>query len=160
MDIQIRRARKTDLPAVLTLYAQPEIDDGEVLTTGRAEALFRRIQRYPDYHIHVAEANGEIVGAFALLIMDNLGHMGAPSGVVEDVAVHPAWQGKGIGKAMMKNAGKKCAKAGCYKMTLSANLKRTTAHRFYESLGFRKHGYSFLLDLHKNYNTNHKEETP
>ena len=35
----------------------------------------------------MAELNGEIVGTFALLIMDNLAHLGAPSGVVEDVVV-------------------------------------------------------------------------
>lgn len=37
--------------------------------------------------------------------------------------------------------------AHCYKVTLSAYLKRDRAHRFYESLGFTKHGYSFLLEV-------------
>ncbi len=147
MNVVIRGALASDLPGVLALYAQPDIDDGVVLPPGRAEALFHRIDSYPDYHIHIALKNDEIVGSFALLIMDNLGHSGSPSGVVEDVAVDPAWQGKGIGKAMMKHAMDVCVKAGCYKMTLSANVRREAAHRFYESLGFEKHGYSFLLDL-------------
>jgi GNAT superfamily N-acetyltransferase len=36
---------------------------------------------------------------------------------------------------------------GCYKMSLSSNLRREKAHQFYESLGFKKHGFSFLMDL-------------
>jgi len=36
---------------------------------------------------------------------------------------------------------------GCYKLTLSSNLRREAAHAFYESLGFTKHGYSFLIEF-------------
>jgi len=49
-----------------------------------AERLFDRMARYPDYSIHVAIRDDKIVGSFALLIMDNLVHQGAPSGVIED----------------------------------------------------------------------------
>jgi len=54
----------------------------------------------------VAVAGGEIVGTFALLIMDNLAHAlrGAPSGIVEDVIVHLTRQGQGIGKQIMQYA--------------------------------------------------------
>ena len=36
---------------------------------------------------------------------------------------------------------------GCYKVTLSSGLKRSGAHAFYESMGFRCHGFSYLLSL-------------
>ena len=88
-----------------------------------------------------------IVGTFALLIMDNLAHQGTPSGVVEDVAVLNDLQGKGIGKMMMKFAMEKCQEAGCYKLVLSSNVKRTEAHAFYESLDFEKHGFSFRVNF-------------
>ncbi len=39
----------------------------------------------------------------------------------------------------------RCQEAGCYKMSLSSNLKRAQAHAFYESIGFEKHGYSFWV---------------
>ena len=38
-----------------------------------------------------------------------------------------------------------CRKHQCYKVALSANLKRKRAHVFYESLGFRIHGYSYSI---------------
>jgi len=144
---RIRPAEKADLPTVLCLYAQPEFDNGSVLSLTQAEALFERMQRYPDYRLYLAEVDGQVVGTFALLIMDNLGHLGAPSGVVEDVAVDLAWQGQGIGTAMMRWAIDYCRNQGCYKLALSSNLKRGRTHAFYESLGFERHGYSFLIRL-------------
>lgn len=144
MSVAIRRAGARDLAAVMDLYAQA-IDGGRALKRADAARIFRRMARYPSYRLFVARAGGRIVGAFELLIMDNLGHLGAPSAVVEDVAVLPEWQGRGVGKAMMRFALEECRKAGCYKLALSSNLKRAAAHSFYESLGFEKHGFSFLI---------------
>ena len=79
--------------------------------------------------------------------MDNLGHCGTPSAVVEDVVVAAQAQGRGIGKAMMAFARERCREKGCYKLVLSSNAKRESAHAFYESIGFARHGYSFRLDL-------------
>jgi GNAT superfamily N-acetyltransferase len=146
-DLEIRAASKSDLPGVLRLYAQPEIDAGVTLSLLDAQCIFERMAAYPDYTLHVAVLDGVIVGTFALLIMDNLGHLGASSGVVEDVAVDPALQGRGIGKAMMRRALDLCREKGCYKVALSSNLKREAAHAFYDSLGFERHGYSFRIDL-------------
>jgi ribosomal protein S18 acetylase RimI-like enzyme len=146
-DITIREATEADLPGILHIYAQPEIDNGTVLALAEARASFRRLQHYPNYHLYVATIEEQIVGTFALLIMDNLAHLGAPSGVVEDVGVLPAYQGQGIGRRMMAYALDLCRRVGCYKLTLSSNLRRTQAHAFYESLGFQKHGLSFCMDL-------------
>jgi GNAT superfamily N-acetyltransferase len=144
---EIRQAAKADLAAVLRLYGQPELDGGAVLTQAAAEAIFTRMERYPDYHLYVAVSAGRVVGTFALLIMDNLGHLGAPSGLMEDVAVDPVCQGQGVGREMVEHAIGLCRQKGCYKLALSANLKRQRAHAFYESLGLERHGYSFRLDF-------------
>jgi ribosomal protein S18 acetylase RimI-like enzyme len=144
-DLHFREATRADLPAILRLLAQPEMDNGDTLPLADAERIFERMARYPDYHLHVAIRDGRIVGTFALLIMDNLGHLGAPSGVIEDVAVDPACQGEGIGRAMMEHALRVCGDKGCYKVALSSNLNRQRAHAFYESLGFERHGYSYRI---------------
>ncbi len=144
-DVQIREATEADLPAVMQLYAQPGMDDGAVLTTEEAQRIFSLLSTYPDYRLYVALTGQGIVGTFALLIMNNLGHLGSPSGIVEDVVVAPDQHGQGIGRQMMIFARQQCADKGCYKMVLSSNLKRDSAHHFYESLGFEKHGYSFRI---------------
>ena len=148
--VEIREATAQDLPAILSLYAQADMGNGKILATEQAKRIFQRIQSYPDYRIYVATVGEKIVGTFALLVMDNLAHVGAPSGIVEDVVVQTGWQGKGVGKKMMQFAMDRCRKRGCYKLALSSNIKRAAAHRFYESLGFKKHGYSFVVELTKN----------
>jgi len=143
MDVRVREASVADVSTILSIYKDAGV--GRVaVSLDRATAIFDKMRRYPNYKVFVAEGAGQIVGTFALLIMDNLA--GAPSGVVEDVAVQQSFQRKGIGKAMMKFAFEVCRVNGCYKMTLSSNTKRTEAHQFYESLGFVRHGYSFALE--------------
>lgn len=142
----IRHAEVRDLPAVLGAYVASGINDvEETLNAAEAERLLAKFAGYPDYTLFVAEVGGTVVGTYALLIMDNLGHGGAPSGVVEDVAVLPEWQGRGIGRAMMQHAMDRCAARGCYKLTLSSNARRADAHAFYDRLGFERHGYSFVV---------------
>ena len=145
--LTLRPVLEPDLPDVLRLYAQPDIDDGDILALADAKRIWARMASYPNYKLYAAVKGAQVVGTFALLIMDNLGHLGAPSAVVEDVAVDPAWQGHGIGKAMMRHAMALAAESGCYKLTLSSSLKREKAHAFYESLDFERHGYSFRMML-------------
>lgn len=140
-----REASTSDLPEVMQLLAQPDLDDGKVLPVLDAQRIFERMARYPNYKIYVAVSEAHVVGTFALLIMDNLGHMGAPSAIIEDVAVDPDLQGQGIGKAMMLHAIQLAGENGCYKAVLSSNLKREKAHTFYDSLDFERHGYSFRI---------------
>ncbi len=147
MDFAIHKATREDLPSVLALYAQLGMDDGEVLPLDKAERIYDRMQAYPDYKLYVALKQGLPVGVFALLIMDNLGHQGASSGVVEDVVVHKDLRGQGIGKRMMDYAVRKCRERGCYKVSLSSNLRREEAHQFYEALGYKQHGHSYFTEL-------------
>ena len=145
--MQIRKAQIDDLPAILQLYAQPGMDDGKILDVSYAESIFQRMQQYPNYRLFVAQENDNIVGSYALLIMDNLAHCGALSAIVEDVVVSPTRHGQGIGKQMMWHAMKLAREADCYKLVLSSNAKRDAAHEFYKSLGFYLHGFSFRVDF-------------
>jgi len=101
MEFQIRKAEEGDLPQILNLYAQPDMDNGEVLPLDSARKLFNKLKKYPEYKIFVATSKGETVGTFSLLIMDNLVHGGTPSGIVEAVVVTPKYRGIGIGRKMM-----------------------------------------------------------
>lgn len=148
MNIDIHEATEADLGDLLALYRQLGEDDGEVLDPAEARRIFARIRNYPDYHLYLArDPDGRAVGTFALLIMDNLGHRGARSAVIEDVVVAADCRDRGIGSEMMTFAVMLCRAGGCYKISLSSNRNREGAHRFYENLGFARHGFSFLLEL-------------
>jgi GNAT superfamily N-acetyltransferase len=147
VNITIRKAELEDIPSILSLYAEIDFPGEESLSPEKARYRFLRIQSYPDYNIYVAVHEGQVVGTFALLIMDNLAHSGASSAVIEDVVVGKDWQRHGIGKQMMDYAMRRCRKAECYKLMFSSNATRKDAHKFYEALGFKRHGYSFRLEL-------------
>ncbi|WP_236012615.1 GNAT family N-acetyltransferase [Methylobacterium ajmalii] len=140
----VRRAQRPDLPAVLGLYA--ELNAGRVATLDQADALLARLDAYPDYGLYVAGVGGRIVGTFCLVILDNIAHWGMPSALVESVVVSSSERGNGLGRRMMQEAGRLAAEKGCYKLALSSNVDAKPAHRFYESLGFERYGYSFRLD--------------
>lgn len=159
MSCIIRQAQASDLSAMLALYAQPGMDDGRVLSLAQASEVFAQFSRYPSYRLFVAcEASDsqasdspagteQVVGSYALLVMHNLAHQGTPSAVVEDVVVSESQQGQGIGRQMMLHAQGMARQAGCYKLVLSSNQKRQAAHAFYESLGFERHGFSFVIGV-------------
>jgi GNAT superfamily N-acetyltransferase len=147
--LHIREATLADLESVLALYAAIEDSVADVLTLEQAQAVWAQFARYPSYRLWVAcdAANGDaVVGTYALLVMHNLAHRGAPSAIVEDVVVAPDLQGRGVGRQMMAHAMQQARDAGCYKLALSSNARRTGAHAFYESLGFAQHGLSFVVD--------------
>jgi GNAT superfamily N-acetyltransferase len=146
-DTEIRDATDADLPGILRVLADSGIDGGQSFTPDEARAHLARIRAWPNFRLLVALVDGEVAGTYSLVIMDKLGKRGTPAGVVEDVAVAPNRQGQGIGRAMMAHAIEECRKAGCYKLALSSNLKRDGAHQFYESLGFKRHGYSFVTSF-------------
>ena len=122
--------------------------DGEkVLTLDEAKKIFLRMRDYPDYTVYVAETDGIAAGTFALAIMDNMAHMGKKSGLIEDFVVLRSHRRRGVGRAMINRAVGICRAKSCYKVALSSNIKRNEAREFYESLGFKIHGYSFVTEL-------------
>jgi GNAT superfamily N-acetyltransferase len=48
---------------------------------------------------------------------------------------------------MMQHAQQQARAAACYKLVLSSNQKRERAHAVYESLGFQRHGFSFVIGI-------------
>ena len=147
MDVHIREATEDDLWQILAIYRDAGIETQGKQSLESARKVFKKMASYPNYKVYVAAADGRVSGTFALLIMDNLANGGLPSGVLEDVAVLRSCQGTGIGKAMMERAMRACRDFKCYKMVLSSNTARTGAHKFYESLGFVRHGFSYRVDL-------------
>ena len=147
----IRIATESDLPAILDLYAQTGLDDGVRLDMAVARELFDRLAKYPYYRIFLvtsgAGAGDAVLATYALLLMHNIAHIGAPLAIVEQVAVAVTHQGEGLGTLMMQHAMDQSRALGCYKLALSSNVKREQAHAFYDKLGFVRHGYSFIVDL-------------
>ena len=146
MDLTFRTASRRDVTDLFRLNVQLATAS-PTITPERLAVVLGKIESYPDYRIYLVHAGERLVGTFALLIMDTLGDRCAPAGAIEDVVVDRDARGQGIGREMMRFAMERCREAGCCKMVLSSNLRREEAHRFYESLGFEKHGFSFVVTV-------------
>ena len=146
-DLRFRIAERADIPALLSLYAQLDGDDAPVMAVSRAEALWDIMESYPDYQVHVVECDGSVVGTFSLLVVVALSHRGIPGALVEAVVVDEKCRSRGVGEAMMRRALEVAGKRGCYKVALSSSSRRVDAHRFYDKIGFRRHGVSFLVEM-------------
>lgn len=145
MNIEIRKASRKDLPAVLQLLA--EMDGERSLPLSHASRIYREMSSYPSYSCYLALYAAQPVGTFTLLVFPTLVHDGAREAIVDGVVVSSLWRGRGVGAAMMAEAMRLAGQAGCYKLMLSSNSKREDAHRFYRQLGFRQHGVSFWIEL-------------
>lgn len=142
----MREVTPADVPALLALYAAAGISGAQAFTVAEATQHLQKLAGYPFYRVFVATLDGQVVGTYEFLLMDNMAKGGAKSAVVEDVAVDPGVQKRGIGRTMMAHARAVAKAHGAYKLALSSNLRRTQAHAFYASLGFAQHGVSFLVE--------------
>jgi len=145
MDATIRLARMDDLPALMELYKLLEVEPYTPLTLERAQEKLLELLSSTHHMIYVAESGQAVVGTFALIFIGGLPHHARDSCIVEDVVVAAEHQGAGLGRQMMQFAKERSAERRCYKLVLSSHVRRVAAHRFYESLGFDRHGYSFLV---------------
>ena len=145
----IRKALQNDLPVILAMYADlAGLYDGvkEISETQAAQA-WQRISADDRQHLLVAEEAGQVVGTLNLTIIPNLGHGGQPWAAIDNVVVDSASRGKGIGVKLLETAGDIAREHRCYKLILSSNLIRTSAHDFYRRLGWKETHIGFSLEL-------------
>ena len=143
--LSVREAGDNDVALLLDFYQLLEFGPAAQRAPKVGTMTLRRYRAYPNYRVYIALLDKIPVGTFALLIVDTLAHAGRPFGIVEDVVVGRNARRRGVGRQMMAFAMQRCKEAGCYKMALSSHLERPEAHAFYESLGFARHGVSFLV---------------
>jgi GNAT superfamily N-acetyltransferase len=147
--LRIRHAREVDLVALNVLYRELHGDDYDSYAPSlRAFRIaWRGLARNRDHHLLVAERGGVIVGTVHLLLFRHLGHGLKPVAIVENVVVASAMRSQSVGERMMEAAGAIAKAAGCYKLSLTTNVKRPRAHRFYERMGWRRSHFGYTLAL-------------
>jgi GNAT superfamily N-acetyltransferase len=151
MEPLVRAGVRHDLRRLIELLSQLSLDQPR-------EDLSTPIQ--PAYHpaleavlsderqtILVAELDGRLAGMACFIILPNLSHIGRPYAMIEDRVVDAGLRGRGIGDALMQRAIEMAREAGCYKLSLTSNMTRTDAHRFYERLGFKATHVGYRLDF-------------
>ena len=122
-------------------------EEGRRPTLEEYERTLERINATPGLELLALEVNTEVAGLMELLILPNLSHSALPWAMIEGLIVDKRFRRRGFGKMLVEYAIDRARKAGCYKLVLSSNKKRTEAHAFYRSLGFEDTGLAFRLNF-------------
>jgi GNAT superfamily N-acetyltransferase len=146
----IRKARLSDLPALIHLYDHLRGGLGYVkkkpmeITVQHKKALVKMLKN-KQIQVLVVESRGKVVGTCTLYVMDRVYWQGKPWGILDSIVVAESSQGQGLGSVLIRHAIKLCKKAGCVQLNLTSNTQRTRAHIFYESLGFERTYIGFKM---------------
>jgi GNAT superfamily N-acetyltransferase len=139
MTLEIRRARREDVGAILQLTAQDSMSHpGEAGEPSEAHyRAFQEIDAHPDHQIVVGTLGDEVVATLQLSFIPGLGFQGAWRAQLEAVRVRRDLRSQGLGATLIGWAIEQARARGCNLVQLTSNQARADARRFYERLGFQ-----------------------
>jgi [ribosomal protein S18]-alanine N-acetyltransferase len=139
-----RRARawQPDGPAELRNAQPDEVDALAALDA----AAFNLLWHFPARQLHPLLLRGRVQVA----VVDSTTLAGYAAMTVRDdaaqvarLAVHPAWQGKGIGRQLMVDSLIAAVELGCDTAVLNTQVNNRRSQNLYRALGFRPTGERF-----------------
>ena len=130
----IREIKKSELGALLALYKH--LKDEELLLDDDGKKVWEEIFEDKNYHIIVAEEDGEIASSCTLVVIPNLTHHHCPYALIENVVTHKSYRGRGLANACLDYASKLAEKKNCYKIMLLTGSKQESTLNFYRRAGF------------------------
>lgn len=147
-----RKAEEADLPAIVAMLADDALGRTREVVSEPVDRryleAFSAINADPNQYLAVGIGEaGEVVGCLQISFLPGLSRLGLWRGQIESVRVAASHRGKGVGREMIRWAIGECAKRGCGAVQLTSDNRREDAHRFYESLGFKKSHAGFKLGL-------------
>jgi GNAT superfamily N-acetyltransferase len=131
-----RAATPADLEQLLALFRVSEVS-ATVEPLEQAQHIWDQMLAHDGVTVFVSEAEGKIVATCMLITAPNLLRHGRGHGFLENVVTHPAYQGRGHGRAVVGAALAKAWTTGCYHVLLQSGRKDSRVHRFYERCGFK-----------------------
>jgi GNAT superfamily N-acetyltransferase len=146
--IVIRKAKKSDLPAIKGLLAEliDAMDDTECIDMQVAPKIWEHVIKDARSHFLVATARTTPVGLIHFAIRQTLLHR-SPSAMIDELVVTKEYQGKGIGKQLVLAAIERCRQLGCCEVEVSTERSNVKARKFYRKCGFDKTEILFEVDL-------------
>ncbi len=144
MNIVIREMESKDCLSVAAIWRDVlgflAATDENIITT------YEKMRSDNRYCTFVAEVNGDVVG-FATAVETMA--IPYPTGYIKmnGLAVLPEFQQRGIGRMLMERVEKLAGERNASCIGLASGLQRTSAHEFYEHLGYRKTSFWFRKNI-------------
>lgn len=140
MQITISEATISDFSELISLYKQLW-EKWELFDEEKLKEIYETDINTSRRIYLIARNERNIVGVCTLVVKDNLHYLKVA--VIDELIVDINSRNQGIGKMLLDRAVDLAREKQCYKVELHSNIKRTDAHRFYESNGFEKTSYYF-----------------
>lgn len=138
---RIRPLAEADIDGLVALM-------GELGYPTAADEMRGRLERFgDDHHTLIAESPDGLIAGFIGLVVVPVYEYSAPVGYILALSVGSAFQGQGVGKALVAAAEAWFRERGAHDVRVNSGLQREGAHRFYESLGYEKTGMRFRKPL-------------
>lgn len=137
--VVFRFMREEDIDQVL------EIEHASFTTPWSREAFYNELNMNKFAVYIVVEVDKKVVGYCGVWIVIDEAH-------VTNIAILPAYRGRKLGEALMKNLFDVARTMGAKSMTLEVRVTNYVAQSLYRKFGFQKGG------LRKNYYTDNQED--
>jgi GNAT superfamily N-acetyltransferase len=128
--VEVREARQDDADRLVRLIQLLGHHADEVGVRQRLQELAGE-----DLPQLVAVADGRVIGLCGLHRMAAI-HRELPVGRVTILVVEPEWQGRGVGRTLIREAEDRLRAEGCGMIEVTSNERLAEAHRFYEQVGY------------------------
>jgi GNAT superfamily N-acetyltransferase len=151
MQLHFRQATAFDLARLVSMLSDDELgalrEDGSHTLNQRYLDAFREIERDPNNELIVVEGDGEVIGMLQLTFIPYLTYIGSWRCLIEGVRIHSDYRGQGLGRQFFNWAIARAKARKCRIVQLTSDKARSSALRFYESLGFEATHEGFKLQL-------------
>jgi GNAT superfamily N-acetyltransferase len=147
-NILIRKATKSDLPAIRRLLAEliSAMDDTECIDIRIPLRTWEHLLKDARSHFLVAATKGTPVGFIHFTVRQTVMHR-SPSAMIDELVVTKEYQGRGVGKQLVLATIEKCKQLGCCEVEVSTEKTNVKARKFYRKCGFDKREILFEVDL-------------
>ena len=129
-----RLVNSGDLDALLALFADSDVSKSA--EPERARKIWAQTLAREGLTIFVSDEGSRIVSTCTLITTPNLLRGGRQFGILENVAIHPDFQGRGHGRAVVAAALTDSWKQDCSLVRMQCGRADPRVHRFYEACGF------------------------
>jgi ribosomal protein S18 acetylase RimI-like enzyme len=151
MRVSFRRAVREDLPAIVALLADDDINGfrertGEPLLDGYFKA-FEQIDADANNILIVGERDGAIVATAQLTFIPTLTQQGATRAIIESVRVSSRVRSQGVGEQLIAHLENFAREKNCPAVQLTTSKPRVGAQRFYERIGFKHSHFGYKREL-------------
>lgn len=137
MDLFLRKATQEDteqMDRVMLVISDRSADPQKM------RELIGKLEKDPQKYLLAAfdRETGILAGSLLGVVFEDICDSCRPILLVENVAVLPEYQGKGIGRAMFQEIERWGREMDCHYEILVSGNQRTGAHQFYRALNFQE----------------------